>query len=220
MIALRPAEELSVSAGARSARRRSRGSSRGTVEQPAARRRSVSVRQLRAARPSRGRRHEGPRSSVEHRISARRCDSHHRKTGTPSDRPRRQAGSESSRRHAGSHVARHDGRTDGHRAAPELRAEQVDLHLVPQADGHGEERGWPRRADREQLDPPRHLGRQGVDRRARHLRRRRYRHGSVAHHVRTRWHALHGDWRSWHRLEDQHGPRAVDERSRREDSAG
>src|SRR6185436_3046374 len=64
------AEAVPLSARPRSARRRAGGAARRPVEQPAARRRPVPLRQLRTARPPRRRRLEGAVASVEHRVSA------------------------------------------------------------------------------------------------------------------------------------------------------
>ena len=59
----------------------------------------------------------------------------------------------------------HDGRADGHRAPSAVRPEQVGLHLVPQAVGMGKSANGEGLPARQQLDPARHVGRQGAHRR-------------------------------------------------------
>ena len=173
-------EEISVSRGARHARRRAARPEGRAVQQSAARRRSVRLRDLRAAPHPRVGRDQGPVAPVERGVPARRRHAHHRARRPSSPGAQRRAAAGAGEGHAEGRLDQHDGRADGHRAPSALRREQVGLHLVPQARRHGEKRGREGLPAGEQLDPARHVGRQSAHRRPRHLRRRRRGHGDVA----------------------------------------
>ena len=194
---------------------------------PAARRRPVQLRDLRAAQHPRVGRHQGTVAPVERGVllpersrgAWRHAD--HRARRAPSPGAQRRAASRSrSRAHPKVVVDQHDGRADGHRAPSALRREQVGLHLVPQA-------ALARRTTPTGKDFP--LASNSImrgtwdgkpaHRRQGHLRRRRRGHGDVADRVRPGRHALHDHRRPRHRSARESRSPAARQRLRRQDPA-